>query len=179
MILCNTYNNLRLIFLFYSVEEKWDSERLKLLASDLEKVTELEFRSRIVWLYTALCRNIELRYKWALHSSLGLFSFINVTCMYSLGSQNPIRCVSKKCVLLSFPPQPYFSEVITFSSCLCVLLVAVSLLPGTVVLTWGCLCLPESTGQYQETFLPVMSVGSATGRLMARSQECCWTSYKA
>lgn len=171
MILCNTYNNLRLIFLFYSVEEKWGSERLKLLASDLEKVTELEFRSRIVWLYTALCRNIELRYKWALHSSLGLFSFINVTCMYSLGSQNPIRRVSKKRVLLSFPPQPYFSE--------CVLLVAVSLLPGTVVLTWGCLCLPESTGQYQETFLPVMSVGSATGHLMARSQECCWTSYEA
>ena len=87
--------------------------------------------------------------------------------MYSLGSQNSVRRVSKKCLLLScsFPPQSYSSEVITFSSCLCVLLVAVSLLPGTVVFTWGCLCLPESIGQYQETFLPVMNVGVAAGRL--------------
>ena len=54
--------------------------------------------------------------------------------MYSLGSQNSVRRVSKKCLLLScsFPPQSYSSEVITFSSCLCVLLVAVSLLPGAV-----------------------------------------------
>lgn len=101
--------------------------------------------------------------------------------MYSLGSRNSVRRVSKKCLLLScsFPSQSYFSEVIAFSSCLCVLLADISLLAGTVVLTWGCLCFPDCTGQYQEIFLPVMNVGGAqfssvtTGCLMARSQECC------